>query len=221
MDRLDCVESRAEHESKDLSFIMVLGVLALFSLVIVFYLYRYHFSGGFSLEPSDWSNFGGYFGGVLVPIVSVLTLATVFKTVLLQREMIKLQDQTFRSQIAQANLLASDAMQSRLDYRKSVLMGVVDKVGVAITNEIYSTQKACFEAIKVMSSMTDTVQVQSLAQGVQKLQVQIGQLDNMRVALQQLMFNLSMKTYASIDELDREFRERMGMIRPDFGEPPQ
>lgn len=221
MDRLDCVESRAEHESKDLRFIMVLGVLALFSLVIVFYLYRYHFSGGFSLEPSDWSNFGGYFGGVLVPIVSVLTLATVFKTVLLQREMIKLQDQTFRSQIAQANLLASDAMQSRLDYRKSVLMGVVDKVGVAITNEIYSTQKACFEAIKVMSSMTDTVQVQSLAEGVQKLQGQIGQLDNMRVALQQLMFNLSMKTYASIDELDREFRERMGMIRPDFGEPPQ
>ena len=200
---------------------MVLGVLALFSLVIVFYLYRYHFSGGFSLEPSDWSNFGGYFGGVLVPIVSVLTLATVFKTVLLQREMIKLQDQTFRSQIAQANLLASDAMQSRLDYRKSVLMGVVDKVGVAITNEIYSTQKACFEAIKVMSSMTDTAQVQNLAEGVQKLQGQIGQLDNMRVALQQLMFNLSMKTYASIDELDHEFRERMGMIRPDFGESPQ
>lgn len=220
MERLDYVESRAEHESKDLRFVIALGVLALLSLVIIFYLYRYHFPGGFSLESSDWSNFGGYFGGVLVPIVSVLTLATIFKTVLLQREMIKLQDQTFRSQIAQAKLLASDSMQSRLDYRKSVLMGVIDKVGGSITNEINSTHKACFEAIKVMSSMTDAAEVHSLAEAVQKLQEQIKQLDNMRLALQRLMFNLSMKTYASIDELDNEFRERMGMIRPDFGEPP-
>lgn len=201
-------------------FVNVLGGAAVIACFLVCFFYVVNFSGGISSSTTRWSEFGGYLSGVLLPVISFLTLAAILRTIYLQREMIKLQDQTFRSQIAQADLLATDAMQSRLDYRKSVLMGIIDKVGGAITNEINSTQKGCYEAIKVMNSMTDTAQVQNLSDGVQKLQRQIENLDSMRLALQRLMFSLSMKTYSSIDELDKEFRERMGMIRPDFGEAP-
>lgn len=216
MERAGDVVVRVNSEAKDFRFVIALGVLAALSLMTVFYLYRIHFSGAFSMEADDWSDFGGYFGGVLGPIVSVLTLLTVFKTVFLQREMIKLQDATFRSQIQQAKSLAADAIQSRLDYRKSVLMGVIDKVEWSITKEMDSTRKACFETIKVMNSLTNVEQVQSLAEGVKELQQQIEVLDDMRVSLQRLMFDLSMRPYDSIEDLDSEFRERMRKIRPDF-----
>ncbi|WP_338794338.1 hypothetical protein [Pseudomonas sp. AE27] len=174
----------------DLKLILALGALALIALVFVFTLYRLNFGGDLSPKSSEWSNFGGYFGGVLVPIVSVLTLVTVFKTVLLQREMLQLQDATFRSQTRQAAALAADAEKSRIDYRKSALMGFADKLVLSLAKEMESTRGACFEAIKVMNSMADIEEVRKLAEGVTKLQGQLDKMDDKRLSLQRLMFSI-------------------------------
>ncbi|MCE0907262.1 hypothetical protein LU676_31525 [Pseudomonas alloputida] len=200
-----------------LPLVMGLGGVALVALTVVFYLYRHHFTGGFSSDSGEWSDFGGYFGGVLGPIVSVLTLITVFKTVLLQREMIQIQDQTFKSQSAQAESLARDAEQARLDARKSVIMSIIDRILTSISKDMESNAQMNFQAIRTIEGMTDVAEVIALAASTLKLQKQFEVLSDNRNKLELLLFNISMKKYTSIEELDREFSERIRLIRPDLG----
>ncbi|OUM28007.1 hypothetical protein B8W70_15530 [Pseudomonas sp. 1239] len=133
--------------------------------------------------------------------------------------MLQLQDATFRSQTRQAAALAADAEKSRIDYRKSALMGFADKLVLSLAKEMESTRGACFEAIKVMNSMADIEEVRKLAEGVTKLQGQLDKMDDKRLSLQRLMFSISMKDYSSINDLDTEFRDAMKEIRPDFDRP--
>lgn len=58
-----------------------------------YYLYRRKFGGEFSPVADDWSAFGSYMGGVLGPLISLLTLAVVIRTVYLQRELLDTQRQ--------------------------------------------------------------------------------------------------------------------------------
>ncbi|UVK80771.1 hypothetical protein LOY46_14355 [Pseudomonas sichuanensis] len=95
MEGKDMLGSGSVRGSKDLNFVVALGVIAFAAFFLVSFAYRAHFVGDFSTSSAVWSNFGGYFGGVLGPIVSALTLVTVFKTVLLQREMLIAQSEEF------------------------------------------------------------------------------------------------------------------------------
>lgn len=47
--------------------------------------------------------------------------------------------------------------------------------------------------------------------------IQFEVLNDNRNKLELLLFNISMKKYTSIEELDREFSERIRLIRPDLG----
>ncbi|MCS4282417.1 hypothetical protein M2396_000682 [Pseudomonas sp. BIGb0278] len=211
--------SSSERESRDYKLVLALGVLALTALFTVFYAYRTQFPGDFSTESGDWSDFGSYFGGVLGPIVSVLTLITVFKTVLLQREMIRIQDDTFRSQVSQAASLAADAQKARVDNRKSVVMDMIDKIEHSVVRDIESNYRASFEAIKIMDGMTNRDEIARIAEGVEILQGQAGILNERRNALQRLVFSVSMKAYTEIEEVDADFQSGMRQIRPDLFAP--
>ena len=208
--------SNSGGDSNDFKLVAALGVIALLALTTVFLAYRAHFSGGFSTESGEWSDFGSYFGGVLGPIVSVLTLVTVFKTVLLQREMIRIQDETFKSQSAQAVQLSREADQARLDSRKSVVMSIIDRILTSISKDMESNAHANFEAIRTMTGMTDRAEVHALGQSIMNLQRQLAVLNDNRNRLELLLYRISMKKFRDIDELDREFGEGIRSVRPDL-----
>ncbi|WP_332773339.1 hypothetical protein [Pseudomonas sp. ESBL1] len=74
-----------------LSLWFSLMLIACAGVYLAFSIYREQFDGGYSPEPGDWSAFGSYMGGVLGPLVSLLTLIAVIRTVYLQRELLGAQ----------------------------------------------------------------------------------------------------------------------------------
>lgn len=210
------LEKDAGKDAGELALVVAISAIAFLALFSIFYLYRFHFSGDFSTDPGAWSSFGSYFGGVLGPVVSILTLVTVFKTVLLQREMIKIQDETFRSQSAQALLLATDAEQARLDARKTNILSIIEKILSSVSKDMDANAHANFEAVRTMAGMDSVVEIVALGKSIMGMQRQFEVLSGKRDALELLLFKISMKKFSSIDELDAEFSESIRLIRPDL-----
>lgn len=74
-----------------LSLWFTLIFMACAGVCVAFYIYRDQFGGGYSPKSEDWAAFGSYMGGVLGPLVSLLTLVAVIRTVYLQRELLSAQ----------------------------------------------------------------------------------------------------------------------------------
>lgn len=214
MDRVGRVASRVDREAKDFMFVIVLGMLAAISLAIVFYLYRMHFSGGFSFDAGDWSDFGGYFGGVLGPIVSVLTLLTVFKTVFLQREMIKLQDETFKEQIKQAEALALDSAQAKLDARKTILLNSLDRTINTCIRDVERLILERNESLKFVVLLEGSNQAISseLVESLERLQGVISVIEGRKNQLESLSYMITVSDQTSIEDLQNEFKSGMSRI---------
>ncbi|MCK9396279.1 MAG: hypothetical protein M0Q44_11890 [Methylobacter sp.] len=58
-----------------------LGVIG----VVVFVLYLFNFHYGLSIENDDWGAFGGYFGGILSPVIALFAFYLIAKTYELQK----------------------------------------------------------------------------------------------------------------------------------------
>jgi len=98
---------------KTKSKLTVLILILIF--IVVFGIYGYKFNS-FSLSPihSDWGVFGGYFGGVLSPVISAYVVYLIAKTYNLQKtELKELKD----AQTKQLNLAAfSASLNSNLTH---------------------------------------------------------------------------------------------------------
>ncbi|MGY2282906.1 hypothetical protein [Pseudomonas gingeri] len=214
MDRLSKVGEHVDLGAKDFRLIITLGALAFLSLVLIFLLYRYHFSGGFSMDSGEWSDFGGYFGGVLGPIVSVLTLVTVFKTVLLQREMIRIQNETFVSQTTQAKLISQEAAQARLDNRKSMLLSVVDRMVASTLRDISMLNGLKVEQMQSLSNYRDQERLSEAGEDLRKLGDRISELLAKRLQLDGLLTHLAITQYEDLETLQSDFFTRLSIIYP-------
>ncbi|MCL8301989.1 hypothetical protein [Pseudomonas mosselii] len=108
--------------------LIMLPVIA--AALISFFLYRSQFDGEFSTVSSRWSEFGGYIGGVLGPVVSFCTLIAVVRTVYLQRELLDIQKSEFREISSQQQgqlVLAKEEMESaRTASYKEVQLRLVE-----------------------------------------------------------------------------------------------
>lgn len=96
------------------SFAALIVLPVIVAAIFSFLLYRAQFGGGFSGVSAKWSEFGGYIGGVLGPIVSFCTLLAVVRTVYLQRELIEVQKLEYKKLLDQQDVqitLAKDEMQ--------------------------------------------------------------------------------------------------------------
>ena len=78
-------------------FSLFLVVVVIVSVVLAVVLYRQSFGSGLSLEPNNWSAFGGYMGGVFGPLISFLTLLAILKTIRLQKELLDTQRTEFEA----------------------------------------------------------------------------------------------------------------------------
>ena len=198
------------------NLVLLIGLAAVVSIVVVFVLYKLNFSGGFSKSSDQWSDFGGYFGGVLGPVVSFLTLVAVLKTVLMQREMIRLQNETFKSQIAQVDRLKKESSKAALNSRRSDVIGILDRVERLLTNSLDSMFREVNNGVEALKNTKPGANFDKLAKSVSQLQERIPELQARREKLHSLLFRVSMLDYKNIAEFDGEFVQKMNDIYPDF-----
>lgn len=189
--------------------IYTLGGSAVIAFVVVFVIYVLNFEGGISGSQTKWSEFGGYFSGVLLPVISLLTLIALLKTIFLQREMIKLQDDTFRAQIKQAGFYADEAAQSALDSRKSMLLSVVDKITARNIRDSENLTTVKRETLQSFLSISDFEEREKIKTELFMLQARIGEVENKRLSLDSVFYEISMTNYSSIEELQSHYEKKM------------
>lgn len=87
-----------------------LGVIGV--VVLVLYLFNFHY--GLSIENDDWGAFGGYFGGILSPVIALFAFYLIAKTYELQkteleatRSLLEVSTDAQKKQIKLAALTAS------------------------------------------------------------------------------------------------------------------
>ena len=94
-------EKEKKNDQKILFLLIVVLMLAgAAALVTIVYFYVYYggFSGAFSKQSQEWSNFGSYFGGVSGPVISLISVILLAFTLLAQQFQISLQFQEFLKQ---------------------------------------------------------------------------------------------------------------------------
>lgn len=73
--------------SRKLGLLLVLGLLVLSTaLVLAVGCYLKIFNNGLSQSPDNWSAFGSFFGGLFSPLISVVTLFALMRTIGLQMD---------------------------------------------------------------------------------------------------------------------------------------
>ena len=200
---------RKNTESK---FVNVLGGAAVIACFLVCIFYMVNFPSGISSSTTRWSEFGGYLSGVLLPVISFLTLAAILRTIYLQREMIKLQDDTFKAQIEQAERLSKEAAQAKIDNRKSMILSVIDRVVASNIRDAESLSKVRAESLQLLSKIEDSNTKVDAAFDISRLQERTQEVDKKRLSLDEVFYIVSMTNYSSVEQLQSDYEQRMNAI---------
>ena len=124
-------------------------------LLMLLVLAMYRFLGGFntiSSETAKWNDFGVYFGGVLGPSLSALTLAAVVYTLVLQIRQLEASDK--EKAILQGRLDAATAVQ------RDTAKGLSDQLKMTREHAAVST---FFEMVRLQHELTDGLRHGNLA----------------------------------------------------------
>ena len=144
------VDPERNKRDRYLEFLLISVFAVTLAVVVAVHLYRSKFGGGLAITSSEWSNFGGYIGGIFGPLVSSVTLLAVLKTVYMQRELLDvqktefkhmnaLQQQTFDTQLNQMTRAASDAKALQVSAAQDTAIKVVDQ-HISIYERVWDRQ---------------------------------------------------------------------------------
>ncbi|CAI8749666.1 hypothetical protein [Pseudomonas sp. IT-P260] len=97
-------------------FLVNVGLAIIFVLLgSLLYFYFNVFDGGVSKKPDSWSAFGSFFGGVFGPVISLVTLFALLRTIQLQKELLVTQSTEFD---ALSSLQSEQLREAKLsDYK--------------------------------------------------------------------------------------------------------
>lgn len=84
--------------SKDNRLTVIMIIAALLILIVVGFYFCKFGRNGLSGNPSDWSNFGGYIGGTLSPILAFFSFLALCHTIRLQNKQLQLSEDTQKIQ---------------------------------------------------------------------------------------------------------------------------
>ena len=71
------------------TFIIILMVVSLITIAAPIFFYVFNFTGGLSNNQTIWGSFGGYFGGIVSPILSFFSFMTALYLIVKNRQMDK------------------------------------------------------------------------------------------------------------------------------------
>lgn len=89
-------------------FVSLPGIVA----IIAYCTYRYKFDGGLSAKQDVWGQFGDFFGGLLNPVVGVVTLILLVRTLMSQQDAIWMQSEELILQRRELKLQREETSKS-------------------------------------------------------------------------------------------------------------
>lgn len=207
----EIAKAKIDTESK---LLYVLGGVAALATVIAWAVYRMKFVGGLSDMQNKWSEFGGYFSGVLLPVISLLTLVAIIKTIFLQREMIRLQNETFKAQLKQSAVLTSDSCQAKIDARKTALLNSLDRTINTCIRDVERLASTKAETLRLIVSAggVGLEPDSEISNSLNKLQENMDIIEARKNQLESLSYAMTVSMPSSIEELQDHFQSGMSRI---------
>lgn len=214
MGKFDDIQKSSSGSNAESIFVYVLVGVAVVSLLLACIVYNANFVDGFSGSTTRWSEFGGYFSGVLLPIISLLTLIAILRTIFLQREMIKLQNVTFVAQLEQAKTLALDSYQTKVDARKTMLLDSLDRTINTCIRDVERLTSTRVETLRLIVSIEGggLAVDEEITNAINKLQKSIAIIEGRKNQLEALSYRITVGVQSSVDELQGEFQSGMSKI---------
>lgn len=197
-----------------LALLLIAVVAVVLAIVLAVGLYRFTFDGGLATTSIEWSNFGGYIGGVFGPLVSFVTLLAVLKTVYMQRELLDVQKHEFnellkfqqlesRKQDEQLLLAKSEANRSKIQAYQTTVLNLIE----SFSNEFRLDSSEMFAAAEKASANT-----LSILQGLNEEAKYRQRCDKAReivAALKLLALELSIAEFSDVNEVRDKFAPRL------------
>lgn len=192
------------------------GLIFMFLLLLVSVVaYLSVFNEGLSQAPDNWAAFGSFFGGLIGPAVSLVTLLAVLKTVYLQKELLdtqrsefsamqRLQQATFDSQSKQISAAAAMSERDYFDRVRVSCLQMIDRQLLAHENKLDRVDSAiklaaqlAYEGKRIRPEDID---------GMKESHVLIAKVIT---DLTQLSVRISQDEYASAADLQEHYRGEM------------
>ncbi|HDS1057832.1 MULTISPECIES: hypothetical protein [Pseudomonas putida group] len=184
----------ARSVRSDWGALLTYGLLVLAVIIaLVCALYFTKFNSGLSSSPEKWSAFGSYFGGVLAPAISLITLFAVLRTIGLQLE--------------QAAHFVSEGEQQRIAEYKACQLQLLDQQ-IAMYDRMIDRYE--LDGEKLMKYVPADRRAASIAQVDSNLQS--AERDIARLI--QLSVEVSLSNFNSIEELRQRMASELQLISP-------
>lgn len=102
--------------------LIVIAIILL--LPVVAYIYQFGF--GLWQEPSQWSDLGGYIGGIYTPILTILTLSVLCVQIYLQiiqyrQQLVSLQEEQLSDYLKELNLELDKTVDEDVTLRNEII----------------------------------------------------------------------------------------------------
>ncbi|MDD2054222.1 hypothetical protein NPS46_16860 [Pseudomonas putida] len=208
---------------KDRVEVLALEILALIAVIacaIAVCMYALNIGGSLSSKSSDWSDFGGYIGGVLGPLISFLTLLAILITIRLQRKMLLLQEKefdaiyrlqvdTFNSQKQQALDISNSAEDARRADRKNSLLKSIERLNSSTVRDIQKLEATRALSMASLKFLKTHQELDQAGEGISKLSSRIEELEKRKLSLESLMLEFSLDELSSIDQMQSKFHARI------------
>jgi uncharacterized membrane protein len=200
--------------------LLVLVFVAVLSFLVVLLLYRWKLGSALSTASGDWSDFGGYVGGVLGPIISFLTLVAILITIKVQRQFLKVQERefselyklqrdTFNSQMQQARQLSADAEYSRLNDRKNSLLKNIERFDFRTVHDIQQLESVRSDSEASYKYCKTAVALSEAEAGVALVSQRIKELESRRLALDAFILEFTLTEHVSVEVLQKHFHDKI------------
>jgi hypothetical protein len=193
------------------------SVLAIFLCVFfAVFQYRSMFGGGLANTSIEFANFGAYIGGVFGPLVSFVTLLAVLKTVYLQRELLTVQKDEFRSllvlqgdaalkQDKQILLAKVEAERSKVESYQSTILNLIETFSSQFRREADGMADTIH---KIISSGTTSQNIKNIEILMERKRLAEGKVHELLL----LAFEVSVKEYEDIKEIRSVFGPAISKI---------
>jgi len=189
------------------------GLVLIFSLlVIAVVVYLSIFNNGLSKAPDNWSAFGSFFGGVFGPVISLVTLFAILKTIDLQKQLLstqrkefddlsKLQRESNEAQVEQTGV-------SKLSDYKSHQLQLLDQQ-ISMFERMHDRYGKEVEQIKLTQDFLNMN-----AAHLRGLNSSLQETDKAASDLVRLSIEISLCDFESVEQLRNRVSERLGTIHP-------
>jgi len=208
--------TQSQQRAKDrfLSFLLLSVFAVVLAVIVAVGAYRYTFGGALAAHSVEWSNFGGYVGGLFGPLVSFVTLLAVLKTVYMQRELLDVQKHEFTQllefqrleslkQDEQLALAKSEANRAKVHAYQTAVLNLIE----SYSNEFRLESNEMFAAADRVSSKH-----LSILQGVNAVAGYEERGNKARkkiAAFKILALELTVTEFSSVDEVREKFAPQL------------